>query len=300
MRDQRSTVLDYLLTLPQYILPQHWLSGVVHKAVRLRWAPAKNFMVRSFVRHYQVEMDDVVCADLAAYPDFNSFFTRSLRSDARPISKEPDAVISPVDALVSTAGTVSEQTMFQAKGHGYPLEALLGGESDCVMRFLGGSFVTLYLSPRDYHRIHMPIAGRLREMIYVPGRLFSVNERATRVVPGLFARNERVVAIFDTVVGPMAIILVGALFVGSIETVWAGEVNNPTGDHQKVWKYPEVGNESITLSKGVEMGRFNMGSTVILLFGSGAVSWENVIMPGCSLRMGERLGTQGRLPHYAG
>ena len=294
----KASISDYLMTLPQYWLPQHVLSGVVHRATRLRWAPAKDFLIRSFVRHYRVEMADAVCMDPTAYVDFNAFFTRTLRPEARTIAKEPDAVISPVDARVSAMGVVSEQTRLQAKGHQYRLEALLGGEPGCADRFLGGRFATLYLSPRDYHRVHMPVTGRLREMIHVPGRLFAVNDHAARVVPGLFARNERVVTIFDTVVGPMAIILVGALFVGSIETIWAGEITPPTRDSKKVWHYPEVGSGAITLAKGAEMGRFNMGSTVILLFGAGAVSWDlAVASEGVMLRMGNRLGTQTLFPH---
>ncbi len=296
-KENKATISDYLKTLPQYLMPQRWLSQGVHRMTRCDWPLAKNLMIRLFIRYYQVNMGEVLCQDPESYDDFNGFFTRTLRPGVRPIAKDPDAVISPVDARVSTIGVVSERTMFQAKGHGYSLDALLGGESECAERFLGGCFVTLYLSPRDYHRIHMPIAGRLRKMIYVPGRLFAVNESAVRVIPELFARNERVVAIFDTVVGPMAIILVGALFVGSIETVWAGEVTCSGGESREVWHYPEVGSDSITLGKGVEMGRFNMGSTVILLFGAGAVACESTISSGGVLRMGERLGTQAGLPH---
>ncbi|CAK0756915.1 Phosphatidylserine decarboxylase proenzyme [Gammaproteobacteria bacterium] len=286
---KKTEILDWLVTLPQYLLPQHLLSGVVHSVTRLRWASAKDFLIKAFILHYRVEMGDALHPELEHYPDFNSFFTRSLRAEARPIAKAPDSVISPVDAKVSAIGGLSDQTLLLAKGHQYPLETLLGGDANRSARFVGGSFVTLYLSPRDYHRIHMPVAGRLREMVHIPGRLFAVNDSAVNVVSGLFARNERVVAIFDTVVGPMALILVGALFVGSIETVWAGEITPPTRKAPKVWTYPEIGTDSITLGKGAEMGRFNMGSTVIILFGASAVSWEESMAPGTTLRMGERL-----------
>ena len=288
-RIKKIEILDRLVTLPQYLLPQHLLSDVVDKVARLRWVPGKDFLIKAFIRHYRVEMGDALHSDPKFYADFNSFFTRGLHEKARPIAKAPDSVVSPVDAKISAIGALSDQTLLSAKGHQYRLETLLGGDSRRAERFVGGSSATLYLSPRDYHRIHMPVAGRLREMIHIPGRLFAVNDSAVNVVPGLFARNERVVTIFDTVVGPMALILVGALFVGSIETVWAGEVTPPTRESPKVWTYPEIGTDSITLGKGIEMGRFNMGSTVILLFGPGAVSWDASVVPGKTMRMGERL-----------
>lgn len=292
---KKDIIIDHMITVPQYLLPQHLLSRLVHKLARLPWSPWKNFLIKAFIRHYQIEIDNALHPDLEFYPNFNSFFTRKLRPEARPIANVPDSVISPVDAKISAAGIVSDQTTFLAKGHQYRLETLLGGEPGRGLRFMGGDFITLYLSPRDYHRIHMPITGRLREMIHIPGKLFAVNEHAVNVIPGLFARNERVVAIFDTVVGPMALILIGALFVGSIETVWAGNVTPPTCKNPRTWTYPDIGAGSITLGKGEEMGRFNMGSTVIVIFGMGGVSWDKSLAPGEFLHMGERLGTQAGL-----
>ncbi|CAK0765562.1 phosphatidylserine decarboxylase [Gammaproteobacteria bacterium] len=291
-------IFDYITILPQYLIPHHPLSRLVNKLTRLRWSLWKNFLIRIFIRYYRIDLKDALCPEIESYPDFNSFFTRSLRTEARPIVNEPNSVISPVDAIVSAAGMIFNQTLFQAKGRQYCLETLLGGENHRTTRFMGGSFITLYLSPRDYHRIHMPVTGRLREMVHIPGRLFAVNNSAANVVPELFARNERVIAIFDTVVGPMALILVGALFVGSIETIWAGEITPPTREGQKAWTYPDIGTGSIILGKGTEMGRFNMGSTVIILFGTGAVAWEKSVTTGKFFRMGEKLGTQSGILHH--
>ena len=200
--------------------------------------------------------------------------------------------MSPVDAHISTIGSLSDHPRLRAKGHDFRLETLLGGDSRRAALFSGGSFVTLYLSPRDYHRIHLPLAGQLREMVHVPGRLFAVNDSAVRIIPGLFARNERVVAIFDTACGAMALVLVGALFVGSIETVWAGEVTPPTRKTPKTWTYPAHGPDSVFLETGQEMGRFNMGSTVIVLFPAGTTTWEKNLQAESVVRMGELLANQ--------
>lgn len=288
----------YIVTLPQYLIPHHLLSRLIYQLTRLTFAPWKNFLIKFFVKYYQINLAEAELTNHEDYINFNHFFTRSLNAAARPIAKEPNAVISPVDAKISASGTIFNQTMFQAKGHDYLLSALLGGDSARVEKFLGGSFITCYLSPRDYHRIHMPISGRLREMVHIPGRLFAVNDHAVNVIPNLFAINERVITIFDTAVGPMALILVGALFVGSIETVWAGAITPSAINRPKVWTYPDIGNDSIILGKGLEMGRFNMGSTVIILFGAGAISLEKDISTGKCLRMGEKLGTQLLIAHH--
>jgi phosphatidylserine decarboxylase len=199
-------------------------------------------------------------------------------------------VCCPVDGAVSQIGVADDDRLLQAKGRTFSLAALLGGDPERARPFRGGAFATLYLSPRDYHRIHMPLAGRLREMVHVPGKLFSVSPLTTRVVPELFARNERVAALFDTPAGPMAVVLVGAINVASIETVWAGAITPPLGKTVRRWSYPPNGEGAVRLDKGAELGRFNMGSTVILLFGRDAVRWEPAIRAGATVRMGQGLG----------
>jgi phosphatidylserine decarboxylase len=234
-------------------------------------------------------MDEALESDPHAYETFNAFFTRALKPDARPVVEGEKELACPVDGAVSQARPIEDGRIFQAKGHDYSLEQLLGGSAERAEPFQGGSFATIYLSPRDYHRIHMPISGTLREMVHVPGRLFSVNPATTRVIPGLFARNERVVSIFDTEVGPMAMVKVGAVNVGSVETVWAGEVTPPAGRVVRSWRYRD--DEAVTLEKGEEMGRFNMGSTVIIVFGPEAVVWSEEIQPGAPVRLGQLLAT---------
>jgi len=290
-------IFDYVITLPQYLIPHHLLSRLVHKLTRLNCPSWKNFLIKIFIRYYKIDLNEILINDINDYPNFNSFFTRSLTPQSRPLAKEPNAVISPVDAKISAMDIITNQINFEAKGYNYSLLTLLGGELTRAERFIGGNFIICYLSPRDYHRIHMPIAGRLREMVYIPGRLFAVNDSAVNVIPNLFTRNERVVIIFDTVVGPMALVLIGALFVGSIETVWAQEITPPAGNKTKTWIYPDIGADSITLGKGAEIGRFNMGSTVIILFGAGAVALEKTINTGTVLRMGEKLGIQSIYHH---
>lgn len=285
-------ILNDILTYVQYLLPQHFLSRIIHKLTRMRYPSGKNFLIQQFVRHYQINLEEAQNSDLRSYPDFQSFFIRRLRQELRPIESVPNAIISPVDGEISAMGNISAAMIFQAKGKSYSLETLLGGDSKHTERFSGGNFLTLYLAPRDYHRVHLPIAGRLREMIYLPGRLFSVNHYSVNLIPNLFTKNERVVTIFDTVVGPMALILVGALFVGSIATVWAGEITPSRKRSREIWTYPEIGSDAVTLGKGAEMGYFNMGSTVILLFANGAVAWDENLMLGKKIRMGELIGTQ--------
>jgi phosphatidylserine decarboxylase len=276
---------DYLQVLPQYLLPQHTLSRLIYGVSRLRWRWWKNALIRWFTRHYGVDLSLAARPDLAAYPDFNSFFTRPLRPGARSVAHEADAIACPVDGTVSQAGDIRGNTLFQAKGRSYSLITLLGGDRERAAPLRDGSFATLYLGPRDYHRVHMPVRGRLREMVYVPGRLFSVNTATAQVVPGLFARNERVVTLFETPAGPMALVLVGAIGVGSIETVWSGRVTPPYLARIGLRSY---GGETdpILLERGEEMGRFNLGSTVLLLFGAGQVRWIPELKPGCVVQMG--------------
>ncbi len=285
-----ATLGDYLRHLPQYLLPQRWLTRLTYRATRVRAPWFKNALIRGFARRFGVNLDEALDPDPQAYPDFNAFFTRPLKPEARPLAPGDRVVCCPVDGAVSQIGIARADRLLQAKGRTFSLAALLGGDPERARPFQDGAFATLYLSPRDYHRIHMPLAGRLREMVHVPGALFSVSPLTARMVPELFARNERVAVLFDTSAGPMALVLVGAINVASIETVWAGAITPPLGAAIRRWSYPPNGAGAVRLDKGAEMGRFNMGSTVILLFGAGAVRWEGSTWPGAPVRMGQRLG----------
>ena len=226
-----------------------------------------------------------------AYPDFNSFFTRPLKPDARPVCNAPGEIACPVDGAISQLGEITpDGRIFQAKGHDYSLEELLGGSKEMVSLFENGSFATIYLSPKDYHRIHMPLQGRLQEMVYIPGRLFSVSKFASEQVPRLFARNERLVNLFETEAGPMAMIMVGALNVAGMETVWAGNIPDKVNWEIKKWDYRNHSVEkNIELAHGEEMGRFNMGSTVILLYANNRIEWNKSISAECPVQMGQQL-----------
>jgi phosphatidylserine decarboxylase len=278
---QRLSPVRRLYVASQYPLPQHALSALVFRLTRLRLGALTRLAIRAFVRVFRVDLAEAAEPDPGAYPSFNAFFTRALRADARPLPAAPDQVLSPVDGAVSQAGTIDGGRLVQAKGWTYSLHGLLGGDDALAESFRGGLFATLYLSPRDYHRIHMPIDGRLRRMIHVPGRLFSVNPTTAAAVPDLFARNERVVCQFDTALGPLAVILVGAIFVGSIETVWAGRITPPRGRGIRTTDY---GDDGPRLSRGDELGRFNMGSTVILLLPAGSVQWSPDLQPEAAVR----------------
>jgi phosphatidylserine decarboxylase len=278
----------------QRVLPQHGISRAVLALTRSRSPAFKNFLIRVFVRGFRPDMSDAVLTDPTAYPSFNEFFTRALRDGARPVDPDPAAIVSPVDGTVSEAGQLTGDRLLQAKGHDYTLRALLAGNRAWERTFAGGSFATIYLAPYNYHRIHMPLPGELRESFYVPGRLFSVNRTTAQLVPGLFSINERVFCGFDDGGTPWAIILVGALNVGSMATVWHGDVTPRR--HREVTSLPVTDVLSpVSLAKGAEMGRFNMGSTVILLLPPGAATWSEGFTAGRTLRMGERIGTlQGR------
>lgn len=281
---------DRLRNLPQYILPQRLLTRLTYRLTRVRTPWFKNGLIGQVIRKFRVDLGEALEPNPSAYPDFNAFFTRALKPGVRPIAPGDRVVCSPVDGAVSQIGLAEADTLLQAKGRNFSLAALLGGDAERAQPFQGGAFATLYLSPRDYHRIHMPLAGRLREMVHIPGTLFSVSPLTTRMVPDLFARNERVAALFDTPAGPMALVLVGAINVASIETVWAGAITPPLGEIIRNWSYPPNEDGAVRLDKGAEMGRFNMGSTVILLFGRGAVRWDAEIRAGRTVRMGQRLG----------
>jgi phosphatidylserine decarboxylase len=289
---------DRLFVLLQYPLPHHFLSRLVMLLTRLKMGPVTRGMISFFVRRFKINLNEAAETSISAYPSFNNFFTRALKPGVRPVVVGEREIACPVDGAVSQAGAIEQDRLYQAKGHDYTLEALLGGDAKLAEEFANGSFATIYLSPRDYHRIHMPDAGRLRRMLYVPGRLFSVNTTTARQVPGLFARNERMVCVFDTAHGPMAVILVGALFVGSMETVWGGppawiNLHGPAKPHRhpgvKYWDYTQHP-EQITLARGEEMGRFNMGSTVILLFAENAMQLDAAMREGEPVKLGQLLG----------
>lgn len=275
----------------QHLLPQHGISRLVLAATRSRSPGFKNALINLFVRGFKPDMSDAIEPNPTAYPSFNEFFTRALRPETRPVDADPAAIVSPVDGTVSEAGPLTRDRILQAKGHDYTLRALLAGNTAWERSFTGGSFATIYLAPYNYHRIHMAIAGDLRESYYVRGRLFSVNRTTAQLVPGLFARNERVVCGFDTGGMPWAIVLVGALNVGSMATVWHGDVT-PRKNREVTAALPVNDVLAPTaLSKGDEMARFNMGSTIILLFPPGAAEWNPSLVAGRTLRMGERIGT---------
>jgi len=286
-KDSWSSQLD----LPdQYFLPHHLLTRCMYRLTRVRAPWFKDRQIQWFIRRYQVDMSDAAQPNPLAYPDFNTFFTRPLKPNARPIVTELDAIACPADGMVSQAGDIEEGRLFQAKGHYFDLVTLLGGSEVRAQAFQNGRFATIYLSPRDYHRVHMPVTGRLREMIYIPGRLFSVSPRTTQAIPGLFARNERLITVFDSAIGPVAVILVGALFVAGIETVWSGLVGH--GKEATEWEYGETNNgREIKLEQGAEMGRFNMGSTVILLFPPDRIEFAPALIQNAPVRMGELLAT---------
>jgi phosphatidylserine decarboxylase len=280
---------DRLFALLQYLLPKQLLSKFIYRLMRIRQPWMRRQLIGMFLKGYDVNMSEAVQPDAFAYPTFNDFFTRALRPDARPVASEIDAVVSPVDGTVSQCGPIEADSIIQAKGRAYSLTQMMGGR-ERAQRYLGGSFVCIYLAPYNYHRIHMALTGTLRETIYIPGALFSVNAATARAVRGLFARNERVVCDFDNPpAGGMAIALVGALFVGSIETVYAGEINPPATRGGTVSIISRgVGQ---TLEKAAELGRFNMGSTIVLVFEPGKVQWDPKLKPLARVRMGERIGT---------
>jgi phosphatidylserine decarboxylase len=268
----------------QHVLPQHALSRLVLHATRVRAPWFKNWLIRGFLRLYTIDMAEAVQPDPLRYASFNEFFTRALKPNVRAIAREPREIACPVDGLISEAGKIDRDSLLQAKGRHYTLKELL---ASCAWAkdFEGGSFATIYLAPFNYHRVHMPLDGRLRETVYVPGRLFSVNAATASLVPRLFARNERVLTWFDTAFGEFALILVGALNVGSIATVWAGDIT-PAPRRVATTLPPQA----VSLDKGAELGRFNMGSTVILLFQQDRARWHTEVRAGATVRLGQSLG----------
>jgi phosphatidylserine decarboxylase len=286
--ERGANLADYIKTLPTYLLPHHALSRIMHVITRSKIGWWKTYFTRWFVKKFDVDMSLAQEPNLDSYPSFNAFFTRALREDARPIVADENLLASPVDGAISQLGEIKDGRIFQAKGRDYTLLELLGGDVQKARLFDDGSFATIYLSPRDYHRIHIPIDGKLTAMVHIPGRLFSVSPATARAVPRLFARNERVIAYFDTETGPMAMVMVGAIFVASIETVWAGEVTPPAGEKIRHWKYD--GEDSAhQFSKGDEIARFNMGSTVIMLHGKDRIEWLENLHATDSVQMGQAI-----------
>ena len=282
-------VSDRRKVLPQYVLPKRGLTAFAgHVASRERGATTTR-LVRWFVRKYGVDMSEAAVSDVAAYRSFNDFFTRALKEGARPLAHAD--LICPVDGTISQFGRIEHDQIVQAKGHRYSTTALVGGDRDLAARFHDGSFATLYLSPKDYHRIHMPCDGTLTRMIHVPGTLFSVNPTTARGVPGLFARNERVVCVFDSkTVGSFVLTLVGATIVGSMATVWHGAVRLPRSRRVREWQYADG---SVSLRQGEEMGRFMLGSTVVLLFPDRDLRFDPSWQPGGPVRLGQAMAKLG-------
>lgn len=265
------------------ILPQHLLTQLAGKIAECRCPRTKNWIIRTFIQKYKVNMQEAEDENIEAYTDFNSFFIRKLKPELRPIVQEANQIACPVDGVISQIGYIQEDTLLQAKGFTFELAALLGSPQHAES-FKNGAFATLYLSPKDYHRVHMPLTGKLRETIYIPGKLFSVNPRSVRSIKNLFARNERLVCIFDTEIGPMAVIMVGAIIVGSINTVWDDHIATKNISSNAYY-------EKIEIERGGEMGYFKLGSTAIILFGKDTMSWSEGLKENSAVRMGQEIGS---------
>ena len=279
---------DFLAVLPQYLLPKKALTVFAGKVAGARGGQWTTGLIRWFVKRYQVNMDEAANPDIASYASFNEFFTRPLKVGARPLAQAD--YICPVDGAISQRGRIAKDQIFQAKGHAYSTTALVGGDAALAAQFQDGEFATIYLSPKDYHRIHMPVDGTLRRMVYVPGDLFSVNPTTARGVPGLFARNERGVCVFDSAHGPFVLTLVGATIVGSMATTWHGVVNPPRGGQINEWHYDDG---KVVLRQGEEMGRFLLGSTVVMLFPAGTLAFNAQWAEALPVRLGEAMATAG-------
>ena len=279
---------DRLAVLPQYLLPKKLLTQVMGKLAAAEGGSATTGVIRWFIKRYGVNMAEALNPDPSSYKSFNEFFTRPLKPGARSMATAD--YICPVDGAISQFGRIEKDQIFQAKGHSYSTTALVGGDAKLAGEFEGGHFACLYLSPKDYHRIHMPVAGTLRQMIYVPGDLFSVNPTTARGVPGLFARNERVVCVFDTAHGPFVNVLVGATIVGSMATVWHGQVNPPRLPDVTTWNYKPG---EFEYKQGDEIGRFLLGSTVVMLWPNRRMNFNPVWQPTGAIRMGESMASLG-------
>lgn len=273
-----------LKVFPQYIAPQRALGWLARVLANSRKPWLKNLLIGYFVKRYPVNMSDAVIENPYDYPSFNCFFTRKLKPEFRPIAQDPKQIVCPVDGCVSQISKIEKDILLQAKGFNYNLKALLGGSGKRAKLFEDGNFATLYLAPKDYHRVHMPMNGKLRESIFIPGELFSVSQNTAEAIPNLFARNERLVCIFDTESGPMAVILVGAMIVGSIDTVWHAKTNT-----RKI--NVESFGGTLELERGKELGLFKLGSTVIVLFAKDKVAWANSLKENAKVMMGQSIGS---------
>lgn len=276
---------DRLAVLPQYFLPKYLLTAFAGLVANDVGGARTTRLINWFVNKYQVNMAEAANSDTASYASFNEFFTRALRAGVRPLTTS--AYACPVDGAISEFGEIKDDQIFQAKGHYFSTTALVGGDAELAAKYKNGQFANIYLSPRDYHRIHMPCDGHLKRMIYVPGELFSVNPTTARGVPGLFARNERVVCVFDSPAGEFVLVLVGATIVGSMQTAWHGIVNPPRGKQVREWTYE---GQDIQLKKGEEMGRFLLGSTVVMLFTKDSMRFNPQWQPAGAVRLGEEMG----------
>ena len=283
-----ATLGDRIFATFQSLLPTRALSAFMFRVAQVRAKPFKNALMRWFLHKYAVDLEEAEWSRVDNYEHFNAFFTRALKPGLRPQPAAANILSSPVDGAISQVGPIRQGQIFQAKGHSYSAAALLADE-ELAQNFYGGSFSTIYLAPHDYHRVHMPCIGRLRSWAYVPGRLFSVNPSTARSVPGLFARNERMVAIFDTQFGPLALVMVGAIIVGGIETVWSGQLTPPHLRNVPPTYYQPM--QPLLLQRGSELGRFHMGSTVILLAPPGALTWDPALAAGQEVRLGQSLAT---------
>ena len=286
-------MLDTIKIKLQYLLPKQWLTQLAGRFANKKLGWLTQLVIKAFAKAYKVDMNEAKESAFIAYSTFNEFFIRTLKEDVRPVVKGSDTLALPADGTISQLGLIRDDQILQAKKHNYSLEALLAGNWQLASLFRNGQFATTYLSPRDYHRVHMPCDGHLREMIYVPGDLFSVNPLTATNVPNLFARNERLICVFDTDFGPMVQILVGATIVGSMETVWCGMVTPPREGIIKRWTYPAKDSVcAVNLKKGEEMGRFKLGSTVINLFPADTVTLNSTLANGVPTRMGELMATR--------
>ena len=282
---ESASLIDYLKTWPLFLLPQHFLSSLIHWFMRIKHPGFKNLQISQFIKLFKVNMSEAANEDINNFVDFNHFFTRELKNDVRIDKTDSNELCCPVDGAISEIGDIEEDQLIQAKGHYFSLNELLAGDESLTETFRNGKFATIYLSPRDYHRIHMPISGTLKEMIHIPGQLFGVNRASVKTIPRLFARNERVINMFDTAAGSMALIQVGAIFVSSIETTWHGVVTPPRRKEVQRWH-----KDGTSIEKAQEMGRFNMGSTVVLLFSKDAVEWNSELVAETPVQLGQLLG----------
>ncbi|MFC4700575.1 archaetidylserine decarboxylase [Glaciecola siphonariae] len=281
-------MLDWIKVKTQYILPKHLISRFLGAVASRDLGAFTQFLIKTFIKSFGIDMSEALYEKPSAYKTFNEFFTRPLKDGIRPIEAGEDQLCHPVDGAISQFGDIQADRIFQAKGHDFSLTTLLGGKPELASVFKGGKFATIYLAPKDYHRIHMPVEGTLTDTLHVPGELFSVNPLTAQNVPGLFARNERVVTLFDTPYGKMAMVLVGATVVASIETVWAGTITPPAGKYVQHWQHES---DDIRLEKGAEMGRFKLGSTVVLCFEPNQIEFEDMYA-GMTTRLGKLMASK--------